>query len=340
MTAKWVSRFALFMVVALTVAYTQTASAQLRKKNRTIDDSEVQASSEAPGAAQVETIRLEYDRNLPQFIVVVEPFDYSASGITSGGGQATPDGSVATEVETYTVEQDGSYVSTWSTSYGPQIGAGIAKQLTSALSGWPNITLIEPDAITNNGDGTYSLRMQPGEVGPFIIRGTITEFSETAEADSSGKGFSSAQLGSAVSTLGRVFGGNSRPGRGAPVRRGSRYRGRPGGPGGPNNTVQAGQLIAAVGPEIQTQEMKRTGMIGMDVRVINGKTARVAPGGAFSSQGSFTSMSKGSNISMLGFSGGGEVSASSSLGQATRAAMNDALMKIRDALTNASRQAR
>lgn len=310
----WISRGALLLALGIAFAASQDASGQLLRRKNRLDKSDAKATSVAPESTQVEVIRLDYDPDLPQFIVVVESFDYSASGQTSGGGQAAPLGAAGVSGQTYTVTADGGYRVAWSSSYAPQIGQGIAKQLTSALNGWPNITLIEPDAIKNNGDGTYTLKLQPNEVGPFIVRGTITEFSETAEAESSNRGLSSRKLGRSIRSIGWLSGSRG--------------------------LAKTGSGISAAGPEIQSQEMKRTGMVGMDIRVIDGRSARIAPGGAFSSQGSFTSMSVGSNFEMLGFSSGGEASASSSLGQATRAAMNDALLKVRDALRNAHRSRR
>jgi len=284
------------------------ASAQLRKKNR-IDPAEAQATSEAPVSTQVEQVSFPYDPNLPYYVVVVEPFDYSASGQTSGGGQGAPTGAAGASGQIYTVANDGTIRTTFDTSYAPQIGQGIAKQLMTALGRWPNVALIEPDAIARNGDGTYNIKLQPGEVGPFIVRGTITEFMETAEAEGKQKGFNSRRLGLATGLIGGIAGNRG--------------------------VAAAGAGVAVAGPEFNKEEMKRTGMVGMDVRIIDGRIARILPGGAFNSAGSFTSIAKGADFNMLGFSTGREQSAASSLGQATRAAMNDAVTKIHQALQRA-----
>jgi curli biogenesis system outer membrane secretion channel CsgG len=148
--------------------------------------------------------------------------------------------------------------------------------------------------------------MLDGEVGPFIIRGAVTEFSETAEMEGSKKGFNSRRLGVGTAIIGGITG---------------------------NRTAAAvGTGVAVAGPEYQKQEMNRTGMVGMDLRIVDGRVARTVRGGAFDCQGSFTSIATGTDFGMLGFSSGRTASASSSLGQATRAAMNDALVKISDAL--------
>ena len=301
---------AAFIACALTFTFTLDATAQLRKKKR-LNKSDAQATSVAPESTQVETVSFPYDPNLPQFVVVVEPFDYSASGQISGGGQAAPVAATGASGESYTVLDNGTIQSSWNASYGPQIGTGISKQLMTALSGWPNVTIIEPDAVKPNGDGTYSCKLQPGEVGPFIIRGTVTEFMETAEAEGRKRGFNSRGLGVATGIIGGITGNRG--------------------------VAAAGAGVALVGPNYQNERTNRTGMVGMDLRVLDGRIARVAPGGAFQAHGTFTTLSAGANLSVLGVSSGNTEMAASSLGQATRVAMNDALQKARAALLNAQR---
>lgn len=276
-----------------------------------IDKEEAKATSEAPVSAQVDKLTIPYDPNLPQYVVVVEPFDYSASGEISGGDVGTPSGGVESNGEIYTQGDDGTIRTTFSASSAPAIGKGISKQLTSALGGWANVTIIEPDAIKKKDDGTYDLKLQPGEIGPFIIRGTVTEFMETAEAESSGKGFDSRKIGVATGLIGAITGNRG--------------------------VAAAGAGVAILGPNVKKERMKRTGMVGMDVRVLDGRIARVTPGGAFDVQGSFTTIAVGGDVSVLGISGGNSEMAASSLGQATRAAMNDALLKTHDSLLNARR---
>lgn len=309
MTISYKPSAALLAALALVLA--GNALAERKPKKDMIDKSEAKATATAPESTQVEKVTIPYDANLPQFVVVVEPFDYSASGEVSGAEQSTPGGGVESGGEVYTTTDDGNIRTTWSASSAPAIGKGIAKQLTSALGGWANVTIIEPDAIQKKSDGTYDIKLQPGEVGPFIIRGTVTEFSETAEAEGRGKGFDSRKLGVATGLIGAITG---------------------------NRDVAAvGTGVAIVGPQVKKENMKRTGMVGMDIRVLDGRIARVTPGGAFDVQGSFTTVSAGSDISVLGISSERGQMASSSLGQATRAAMNDALLKTHATLLNAKR---
>lgn len=304
-------QYLLRAVLAALVAVALVPSMSAHAKKVKIDKEEAKATSEAPVSAQVERLTIPYDPNLPQFVVVVEPFDYSASGEISGGEQSTPGGGYESSGEIYTETSEGHIRTTFSSSSGPAIGQGIAKQLTSALGGWANITIVEPDAIKKKDDGTYDIKLQPGEVGPFIIRGTVTEFMETAEAEASGKGFDSRKLGIATGVIGAITG---------------------------NRDVAAvGAGVAVLGPRVKKERLKRTGMVGMDVRVLDGRFARVTPGGAFPVHGSFTTIAVAGDVSMLGISGGNSAMAASSLGQATRAAMNDALQQTQQSLLNAKR---
>lgn len=299
------------LALALACMLAADAGAQVRKKKPQIDRESAKASTEVPVSAQVDKVYLEYDPNLPTFVVVVEPFDYSASGQISGGGQGTPIGSDAATGESYIQMQDGSIRTEWSASSGPNIGNGIAKQLQSALSGWANIAIVEPDAVQKVGDGTYTCRLQPGEIGPFIIRGTITEFSETADMEGRNRGFDTRPIGAATGVIGAITGNRA--------------------------ATATGVGVAILGPRFKNEKMKRTGMLAMDVRVIDGRIARVTPGGAFDVRGSFTTVSGATDFGMIGVTAGNQEAAASSLGQATRAAMNDALIKTRDTLARAQR---
>lgn len=302
--------FARFSAAAL-AAVLILASGEAAAKKQKLDKSEAKATSEAPESTQVDKISIPFDPNLPQYVVVVEPFDYSASSETAGGDQGAPSGGVESNGEIYTQSSDGQIKTTFNASSAPAIGKGIARQLQTALSGWGNITIVETDAIKKKDDGTYDIKLQKGEIGPFIIRGTVTEFMETAEAENHGHGFDSRKLGVATGVIGAITGSRTAMGVGAGV--------------------------AVLGPNVKKERMKRTGMVGMDVRVLDGRIARATPGGTFDVHGSFTTVAVGGDVSVLGISGGNSEMAASSLGQATRAAMNDALQKTHDTLLNARR---
>jgi len=270
---------------------------------------EAKAKGEAPVAAQVDVVTLPAEPNLPKFAVAIKPFDYSASGQVSGGGQAAPMGTPAVDGETIsTASEDGNQIVTRvSTTSGPNIGKGMAAQLRTALSGWPNISILPWDAITKGPDGTYSCKLQQGEVGPFVIEGTVTEFSETAESSGKGKKFDFRKLGWLVG-LGGLAGGN-------------------------RDVAIGGAAVGVAGPAFKNADLKRTGMVGMDLGILDGRIARYVGGGTFACQGSFTTVAKASNFSVLVVSSGKGEAAASSLGNATRAALNDALQKIHDAMT-------
>lgn len=275
------------------------------------DASRAQATDQAPVAAQVEVATLPYDPNLPTFVVAVMPLDYSASGQISGGGQAAPAGTPsATGSTTYSVDPNTGNVTVQASSdVGPNIGRGISAQLITALTRWGNVSVVDADGITRNADGTYTTRMQPGEVGPFVIRGTVTEFSETAQSSGSGRRVSGGALGLAAAVGGALTGNRG--------------------------LTTAGSAVAIANPTVENQQMERTGMIGMDLQLIDGRTARIVRG--YNCSGSFTTMSATSGVSVFGIGGSDSEFAASALGQATRAAMNDALNQTAEALRTAAR---
>lgn len=188
------------------------------------------------------------------------------------------------------------------------VGKGISAQLRTALARWGNISIIDPAALTRQQDGSYTCKMQDRELGPFIISGTVTEFNETADMTQKKKGGSLGGLGAVVGVVGG-------------------FAGVPG-------AAYTGAGVAAANPTYQNEKMTRTGMVGMDLQVMDGRSARVA--GAFNCAGKFTTVSATSGASLFGIGGGSADFAASALGQATRAAMNDALKQTADVLRRAS----
>lgn len=270
-----------------------------------MDKSEAKASTEVPEQSEVEVATLDYDPSLPTFVVAIEPFDYSASGQTSGGGQAAPMGNPsASGSATTTVADDGTITTTWGSSASTDIGVGISKQLITTLSRWGNVSIIDNAALQHNDDGTYTCNLTEGEVGPFIIRGTVTEFTETADASGKSRGGSLGVAGAIAGIAGGIAGSNA-------VR-----------------NVGAG--VAAANPTMREEEMKRTGMVGLDLQLLDGRNARIVRG--YTASGTFTSMSKVRGTSLFGIGSTDSEFAASSLGQATRAAMNEALMNTSEAL--------
>lgn len=299
------------VLVGLGMAGFPGSAAFAKSKQEPSVAEQARAQSGAPVAAQVDVVKIPADSSLPKYVVaILKPFDYSASGQTSGGGQGAPAGTTTVDGEMVTsVGADGNVVTRVSESAGPNIGKGISMQLRTALSGWPNIVIVPPETVKKNDDGTYSCKLQPGEVGPFVIEGTVTEFSETAQASGKGSKVSVRKAGRLVRDIGFITGNSG--------------------------VAIGGDAAATVGPEFKNESTNRTGMVGMDLAIIDGRTARYAGNGTFSCQGSFSTVSKASNVSILFVDSGKGEMASSSLGNATRAAMNDALVKIHDALAAA-----
>ena len=269
---------------------------------------EARAQGSAPESAQVVKLSIPFNPSLPKYAVIIEPFQYSASGQQSGGGQAAPVANEIVEGITVTsMSPDGNEIrTTINTSAGPDIGRGMAAQLRTALSGWPNISILPVEAAKKNSDGTYTCKLQPGEIGPFVITGIVTEFSETAAAARKENGVNTKDIGRVLNGIGWAT--------------------------GHWGTERVGDAVRWSGPEFRNSKMKRTGMVGMDLAVLDGRIARYVGGGTFNCAGSFTTVAVASDMNVLGFSSGQNMEASSSLGNATRAALNDALKKTCDAL--------
>lgn len=270
-----------------------------------VDQEQAAARSEAPVVAQVEQFTIPYDPSLPTYVVSVFPFDYSASGQTSGGGQGMPvGGGEAHDTVVTTVNPDGSVSTSSVVRGGVNIGLGVSKQLVSALSRVGNISIIDPEGLRKDAQGRFTCDLGPNEVGPFLIKGTVTEFSETAAASSKGKHVGLGRPGRVAGVVGIITGSN--------VLR------------------NVGGGIAVADPTYDAQEMERTGVVGLDVQLMDGRNYRVL--GGFPAQGTFTSVSASSGVSLFGIGENSTAFAASTLGQATRAAMNTATKSTFDQL--------
>jgi curli biogenesis system outer membrane secretion channel CsgG len=248
----------------------------------TVDPGAAKAQTGAPEVAKVEPVSIPYDASLPKYVVAVEPFTYNASGTVSGGNSADYAGDAGRG----------------------NIGPGISAQMVTALGRCGNVEVIELSALKRESDDTYSTKLEKGEVGPFIIRGTVTEFNETAAKAGEKKEVKVGFIGWILGLVGGVTDNNA--------------------------LTYTGAGVAAANPEYEKSASKRTGMVGLDLRIVNGKNNRMI--GAFSSSGSFTSVSATSGLSVFGVGKSSDAFAASALGQATRSAMNDAVQKSADLL--------
>lgn len=284
-----------------------------------VDRSGAKAQDKAPEVAQVPELSIPYSEEFPTYVVAVEPLSYGAAGVTSGGGPAAAPsanqgvlgglfggGGVSTSGSDWDRQHDDWVMQ----SSGNAVGDGMAAQLLTALSRSGNIQVVEISSLQRGPDGALTTKLEKGEIGPFVIRGTVTEFNETADASEQKKGGSLGPLGAAMGLVGGIMG---------------------------NNTVAAtGAGVAIANPTMEKGDMKRSGMVGFDLRLVNASNGRIV--GAFNSSGTFTTVSSVAGTSVFGIGKGGSEFAASALGQATRAAMNDAVQKATDLLKQKVRQ--
>ncbi len=274
-----------------------------------VNKASVQATATAPTSMQVETVRIPYDTSKPMYVVTVEPLQVGANG--SSGGPPPSTG------------QSGGYQGWgpfgWIGPHGgspapnayaaplqgmsDKVGKGIAAQLLSALGNSGNIVVIDYDHYLKNADNPSKL-IRPGEVGPFVVKGTVTEFSEVAEANNERQGGSLGWAGTVLGVAGAVAGV---PGAGI-----------------------AGAAVSAANPTWEDTKARRTGAVGLDLQIVEPDSGRIV--GNIVSHGSFTAESASSGVSVFGIGGGESAFAASALGQATRAAMNDTVKQLSDQL--------
>ncbi|MBL1264837.1 hypothetical protein [Candidatus Methylomicrobium oryzae] len=294
----------------LSIFSTGVAAAVVAGCAATVDKASVQATSTAPTSMQVETVRIPFDPTQPMYVVTVEPLEMGADG--SAGGPPPSSG-----------QSSGNYYG-WGpfgwigprggspapTAYeaplqgmSDKVGKGIAAQLLSALGNSGNVVVIDYNHYLKNADNPSKL-LRAGEAGPFVIKGTVTEFSEVAEANNERQGGSLGWAGTVLGVAGAISG---TPGAGI-----------------------AGAAISAANPTWENTKARRTGAVGMDLQVVEPKSGRMI--GTIVSHGSFSAESASSGFSLFGVGGGESAFAASALGQATRAAMNDTLKQLSDQL--------
>lgn len=275
----------------------------------TVDKGSVQAKAGAPVSTQVEIARIPYDPSQPMYVVTVEPLQVGAEG--SAGGPPPDSG----QSRGYSGWGPFGWIGPHGDSPAPKaynaplqgmsekVGKGIAAQLLSALGNSGNIVVIDYDHYLKHQDNPKSL-LKPGEVGPFVIKGTVTEFNEVAEASNERQGGSLGWAGTVLGVAGAVSG---TPGAGI-----------------------AGAAISAANPTWENTKARRTGAVGMDLQVVDPSSGRIV--GNIVSHGNFTAETASSGFSLFGVGGGESAFAASALGQATRAALNDTLKQLSEQL--------
>jgi curli biogenesis system outer membrane secretion channel CsgG len=297
-------------IMKLKIILTGVATTLIAGCAASVDKASVQATSTAPTSVQVESVRIPYDASQPMYVVTVEPLQVGADG--SAGGPPPSSG-----------QSDGNYYG-WGpfgwigprggspapTAYeaplqgmSDKVGKGIAAQLLSSLGNSGNIVVIDYDHYLKHSDNPAKL-LRPGEVGPFVIKGTVTEFSEVAEANNERKGGSLGWAGTVLGVAGAISG---TPAAGI-----------------------AGAAVSAANPTWENTKARRTGAVGLDLQVVEPDSGRMV--GTIVSHGSFSAESASSGVSVFGIGGGESAFAASALGQATRAAMNDTVKQLSDQL--------
>jgi curli biogenesis system outer membrane secretion channel CsgG len=258
----------------------------------TVDKQSVKATQTAPESAQVEVVRIPYDPALPYYVVTVEPLSFDASWGPWGWG-LLPEGPQARPYNPPPQVASGN------------VGAAIASQLVTALSNAGNIRIIDYDYYLENKSKPGNLvKKSQREVGPFVIRGSVTEFNEVAEATGSSTGGSLGAVGAALGIAGAIAG----------------------------NTPAAatGAGVAVANPTLENTKARRTGSVAMDLKIVSPSSGRLL--GSVVANGSFTSEAAASGFSLFGVGKASNAFAASALGQANRAAMNSATTQIVDRL--------
>lgn len=270
----------------------------------TVDQRSVRATDQAPVSTQVDLVQIPYDPNRPYYVVAIQPLTVAAGG-TSGPPPQTP-GTVrygfgpwgwgllptGPQAEAYNPSPQG---------IAGDIGSALAAQLTTALSNAGNIRIIDYDFFEKyRGDPAKLVNPKANEVGPFLIRGVVTEFNEVAEATGSTTGGSLGALGAALAVGGAIAG--NRP------------------------ATYTGAGLALANPGYENTVARRTGSVAMDLKIVDPSNGRLVS--SVMANGSFTAESAANGFSLFGFGKASNAYAASALGQANRAAMNSATTQI------------
>jgi curli biogenesis system outer membrane secretion channel CsgG len=271
-----------------------------------VNKQSVKATQTAPESTQVDVVRIPYDPALPRYVVTVEPLSFDAGGGGGGAAPPVPGRRYGWGPWGWGILPEGPQARAYNPP--PQVASGnmgsaIAAQLVTALSNAGNIVIIDYDFYQEHKSRPREL-VKRGEVGPFVIRGSVTEFNEVAEAKGSAVGGSLGAVGAALGIAGAIAG----------------------------NTPAAvtGAGVAIANPTLEKSQARRTGSVAMDLTVVSPIDGRLV--GSVVANGSFTSETATSGFSVFGIGKASNAFAASALGQANRAAMNSATTQIVDRL--------
>lgn len=237
-----------------------------------VDRTGAQATTTRPVSTEVPLESIPYDPRFPKWVLVVEPFVYAASGVSAGVG-----------VSGTTVLDPGD-----------QIGPGASAQLVSRLSQVGNVILVDwADYQEQRGQ----IKLQPGEIGPFIIRGAVTEWQEKSDESTSGEVKGPSPL---IHVIPYGIGGI---------------------------------IASGVGTKSETQT-RMEGMVAIDLRVVDSRSKRVVA--SFPAAGSFVTYGASKSRTSFNTTRTSVEYAASAIGQAERQAMNNAIHGIHDCLARSA----
>jgi curli biogenesis system outer membrane secretion channel CsgG len=193
----------------------------------------------------------------------------------------------------------GQNVVAWSASIQNQVPVGdqMSAQLRTALAKVGNFQLYDERKL--NG-----LKLPKGVKGPYLVRATLTEFSEQADAMREDNSFSLGFIGAIVGIVGAVTGNSA--------------------------LTWSGAGVAAANPSYEDSTSIQKGMVAFDVQIVDHKTGRLV--NSFEASGSFQSETNSNGVGIFGYNNSKSQTSSSVAGQALRVAMNDAVRKTLSAL--------
>jgi curli biogenesis system outer membrane secretion channel CsgG len=274
----------------------------------TVNPHDVQATQTAPVSTQVEVVRIPYDPAYKKYVVTVEPLSFDADPSGAGSAPAAPGRRYGWTIWGWGLLPEGPQAQAYTPppqGAGGNVGGAIAAQLVTALSNSGNMIVIDYDYyLENKGRASKLADAKKGELGPFVIRGSVTEFNEIAQASGQSSGGSLGAVGVALGVAGAIAGN-------APA-------------------AYTGAGLAAANPTYENTVARRTGSVAMDLKVVNPGNGRIV--GTMVANGSFTAESAANGFSLFGFGKASNAFAASALGQANRAAMNSATTQITDRL--------
>lgn len=141
-----------------------------------IDREAVRAVSGAPESARVDVSSVPYDSHLPRYVLVVDPVRvrsavYQQSEKVEADVKSKQKGKIALTRS-----------STGSTYAVTPQAEKVAAQLVSALTEVGNFSVMSDESAKRLGNGRYKVHgIANGEVGPFIVRAAVTEYSSVVE---------------------------------------------------------------------------------------------------------------------------------------------------------------